>query len=186
MVSFYYAGKLLIQLLLFALFLIFFGLPSYHRYHQKGVLVKTDKSSMKGLELPAVTICPRCFQNDTLSLACGTNDSDALSGVQVPQVGGLEKWNQPSGTYYATNVPSTPTTTQRFSSFSSLKIKSPVKTQRCIRETTFNLTELVEDAWLENPVAPTAEKPNLMLEERWRPDFTLTWYGTKLYNDFNG
>ena len=39
MVSIYYAGKLLIQLLLFAIFLLFFGLPSYHRYHQKGVLV---------------------------------------------------------------------------------------------------------------------------------------------------
>ena len=50
-----------------------------------------------------------------------------------------------------------------------------MKTQRCIRETTFNLTELVEDAWLENPVKPTAEKPNVMLEEHWRPDFTLTW-----------
>ena len=60
MVSFYYAGKLLIQFLLFVLFLIFFGLPSYHRYHQKGVLVKTEKTSMQGLELPAVTICPRC------------------------------------------------------------------------------------------------------------------------------
>ena len=61
MVSIYYAGKLLIQLSLFAVFLLFFGLPSYHRYHQKGVLVKTEKASMQGLELPAVTICPRCF-----------------------------------------------------------------------------------------------------------------------------
>ena len=61
MVSIYYAGKLLIQLSLFAVFLLFFGLPSYHRYHQKGVLVKTEKESMQGLELPAVTICPRCF-----------------------------------------------------------------------------------------------------------------------------
>ena len=42
-----------------------------------------------------------------------------------------------------------------------------------------DLTELVEDAWLENPVKPSAKKPNLMVEELWRPDFTLTWYQTK-------
>ena len=71
MVSFYYVGKLLIQLLLFVLFLLFFGLPSYHRYHQKGVLVKTEKTSMQGLELPAVTICPRGFSK---WLTCGAND----------------------------------------------------------------------------------------------------------------
>ena len=67
MVSSYYAGKLLIQLSLFAVFLLFFGLPSYHRYHQKGVLVKTEKASMQGLELPAVTICPRCFSKKKIN-----------------------------------------------------------------------------------------------------------------------
>ena len=73
MVSFYYAGKLLIQFVLFFLFLIFFGLPSYHRYHQKGVLVKTEKTSMQGLELPAVTICPRCFSlSQKISHMCNT------------------------------------------------------------------------------------------------------------------
>ena len=60
--------------------------------------------------------------------------------------------------------------------FSSLKIQISVFAQLCIRDTTFNLTELVEDAWLENPVKPTAVKPSLMLEQLWRPDFTLTWY----------
>ena len=84
MVSSYYAGKLLIQLSLFAVFLLFFGLPSYHRYHQKGVLVKTEKASMQGLELPAVTICPRFFSKgfnknipikpNTLSLTRAMND----------------------------------------------------------------------------------------------------------------
>ena len=48
--------------------------------------------------------------------------------------------------------------------------------QRCVRETTFNLSELVDDAWLENPVKPTGEKPNIMVDQLWRPDFTLTWY----------
>ena len=108
MVSFYYAGKLLIQLLLFVLFLLFFGLPSYQRYHQNGVLVKTEKTSMQGLELPAVTICPRFFLKPT-------NDLGDLSGAQVPQGGELEKWNRLSGMYYGTNVRSTPATTQRFS-----------------------------------------------------------------------
>ena len=38
-----------------------------------------------------------------------------LSGVQVPRDGGLEKWNQPSGTYCSTNVQITPAIKQRFS-----------------------------------------------------------------------
>ena len=61
MASIYYAVKILTQVSLFAVFLLFFGLPSYQRYHQKGVLVKTEKMNMQELELPAVTICPRCF-----------------------------------------------------------------------------------------------------------------------------
>ena len=32
---YYYMGKLLIQLTLFVVFLLFFGLPSYRRYHEK-------------------------------------------------------------------------------------------------------------------------------------------------------
>ena len=32
---YYYMGKLLIQLALFVVFLLFFGLPSYRRYHEK-------------------------------------------------------------------------------------------------------------------------------------------------------
>ena len=53
------SGLRLPQKFLFLLFLIYFGIPSYTRYIEKGVLVKMGKSPEKGLDLPTVTICPR-------------------------------------------------------------------------------------------------------------------------------
>ena len=80
-------AKFSIHLALFVVFLVFFGIPSwkrcfywtelyifwtiraislwtYHfskwpRYNAKGVLTKTEQTSMENLKLPAVTICPR-------------------------------------------------------------------------------------------------------------------------------
>ena len=87
-------AKFSIHLALFVVFLVFFGIPSwkrcfystelyvfwtirtislwtYHfskwpRYNAKGVLTKTEQTSMENLKLPAVTICPR-FSNQYTS-----------------------------------------------------------------------------------------------------------------------
>ena len=48
---------------------------------------------------------------------------------------------------------------------------------KCINESTYGFRDLVEDAWLEDPIEPTKDKPNLMKDDLWRPDFTLTWPG---------
>ena len=51
-------------------------------------------------------------------------------------------------------------------------------TRRCVEQTTYNFTELVEDSWLENPKRPTDPKSSLMDEPGfWKRDFTLAWPG---------
>ena len=55
----YYAAKGIFQLVMFGLFLGYFGLPSYHRYQDKEVLVNLAKTGLEDLRIPAVTICPR-------------------------------------------------------------------------------------------------------------------------------
>ena len=54
-----FAAKILLQLFMFVLFLVAFGVPSLKRYFAKDVLTKVQERSMKDLQLPAVTICPR-------------------------------------------------------------------------------------------------------------------------------
>ena len=53
--------KFSIQIGLFTLFLVIFGVPSLERYNAKDVLTKSVEKSLKGLKLPAVTVCPRCI-----------------------------------------------------------------------------------------------------------------------------
>ena len=48
---------------------------------------------------------------------------------------------------------------------------------RCINESTYGYKDLVMDAWLEDPKQPTKSKPNLMRDDLWTADFTLTWPG---------
>ena len=51
--------KFSIQIALFSLFFVIFGLPSLERYNAKDVLTKSEDKSLKGLKLPAVTVCRR-------------------------------------------------------------------------------------------------------------------------------
>ena len=51
--------KLGIQLSLFTIFLLMFGIPSLKRYNAKNVLTKREERSLKDLNLPSVTVCPR-------------------------------------------------------------------------------------------------------------------------------
>jgi hypothetical protein len=55
----YYLVKLGIQLSLFTIFLLMFGIPSLKRYNAKNVLTKREERSLKDLKLPSVTVCPR-------------------------------------------------------------------------------------------------------------------------------
>ena len=55
--------KIILQFILFGLFLLKFGLPSLNRYNAKDVLTKTEESDLIGLKLPAVTVCPRYHLN---------------------------------------------------------------------------------------------------------------------------
>ena len=51
------------------------------------------------------------------------------------------------------------------------------ETVNYIEETTYDLMELIEDSWLENPIKPTDPKTSLRKEDSWNADFTLTWPG---------
>ena len=48
---------------------------------------------------------------------------------------------------------------------------------KCIEDTTYNLSDLIRDSWLENPIHPTDPKPTLNNPKYWSSDFTLTWPG---------
>ena len=55
-VNFLLFSKTTVQILLFFLFLAFFGLPSYHQYQkQETPVIKTERET-EGIEVPAVTI----------------------------------------------------------------------------------------------------------------------------------
>ena len=51
--------KIVIQIFLFCLFLVIFGVPSLKRYYAKDVLTNTEEKDLKNLKIPAVTVCPR-------------------------------------------------------------------------------------------------------------------------------
>ena len=53
--------RIMIQIFLFCIFLVIFGVPSLKRYYAKDVLTKTEEIDLKNLKIPAVTICPRYF-----------------------------------------------------------------------------------------------------------------------------
>ena len=59
------SAKFLLQILLFALFLHFFGIPAVARYQEKKVLVVKSVRDTGGLEAPAVTIIVK--RNTTLT-----------------------------------------------------------------------------------------------------------------------
>ena len=50
-------------------------------------------------------------------------------------------------------------------------------TARCIEEATYNFTDIIIDSWLENPIRPTGNRPNLRNRIFWTADFTQTWPG---------
>ena len=65
------AAKPLLQLILLAIFLQFFGLPAIERYRRKEVLVVENKKETDGIPFPAVTISvgpqqepARCYESD--------------------------------------------------------------------------------------------------------------------------
>ena len=51
-----FVSKTTLQLLLFGLFLAFFGLPSFTKYHKKETLIVKTEMDTDGMEAPAVTI----------------------------------------------------------------------------------------------------------------------------------
>ena len=51
--------KLLLQLLLIALFFIYFGLPAINRYHEKQTMIVKSQKASEGIEGPTVTILAR-------------------------------------------------------------------------------------------------------------------------------
>ena len=55
-VNFLLFSKTTVQILLFFLFLAFFGLPSYNQYQKQETLVIKTELETEGIEVPAVTI----------------------------------------------------------------------------------------------------------------------------------
>ena len=55
-VNFLLFSKTIVQILLFFLFLAFFGLPSYDQYQKEETLVIKTELETEGIEVPAVTI----------------------------------------------------------------------------------------------------------------------------------
>ena len=55
-VNFLLFSKTTVQILLFFLFLAFFGLPSYNQYQKEETLVIKTELETEGIEVPAVTI----------------------------------------------------------------------------------------------------------------------------------
>ena len=55
-VNFLLFSKTTVQILLFFLFLAFFGLPSYKQYQKQETLVIKTERETEGIEVPAVTI----------------------------------------------------------------------------------------------------------------------------------
>ena len=49
-------SKTILQLLLFSLFLAFFGIPSLTQYQRKEIIVLKSESKTNGIEPPAVTL----------------------------------------------------------------------------------------------------------------------------------
>ena len=55
-VNFLLFSKTTVQILLFFLFMAFFGLPSYDQYQKEETLVIKTELETEGIEVPAVTI----------------------------------------------------------------------------------------------------------------------------------
>ena len=51
-----FVSKTAIQLLLFGLFLAFFGIPSFTKYNREETMIVKSELDTKGMETPAVTI----------------------------------------------------------------------------------------------------------------------------------
>ena len=51
-----FISKTAIQLLLFGLFLAFFGIPSFTKYHREETMIVKSELDTEGMEAPAVTI----------------------------------------------------------------------------------------------------------------------------------
>ena len=56
--TFVFASNLLLHLLLFLLFLIFFGVPSIEKYLERKTIVITSEEQTNGIEAPAITFVP--------------------------------------------------------------------------------------------------------------------------------
>ena len=50
-------------------------------------------------------------------------------------------------------------------------------TSRCVLDSTYELEDLLEDIWIENPRVPANRRPSIKNERFWISDFTLTWPG---------
>ena len=51
-------GKILLQLLLFAIFFNYFGVVSWKRYQEQRVVLTSSDEAIDNLPAPAVTLCP--------------------------------------------------------------------------------------------------------------------------------
>ena len=54
-----YAGRVIFQMVLFTIFIVYFGLPAYKRYEEKEVMVVRSRRPTGGIRAPAITISAR-------------------------------------------------------------------------------------------------------------------------------
>ena len=103
--TYYLFAKLCVHIILFIVFLFFFGFPSFNRYQAKGVLIKTEQRSQDGFELPGVTICPRYSERfPPWTDVC-------RPGAPKPLAGAMAALTLHSGTLCDTSAGTSPTRT---------------------------------------------------------------------------
>ena len=74
----FHGVKISLQVGLFTLFLVLFGIPSLQRYYAKSVLTKTEERTLLELEMPGVTVCPRLVRIYGMCCECECLKSTAF------------------------------------------------------------------------------------------------------------
>ena len=73
--------NIFLELTLFGLFLVFFGIPSVSKYLSKETIVKSSVEDTNGIEAPAITIIARQTNDIALTLGWKTVDKN-ISSIQ--------------------------------------------------------------------------------------------------------
>ena len=65
-IPFWFVGKIVVQAILFLIFLRYFGIKSVERYHAQKMVITSSEEYSGYIPAPAVTICPRFPKEDEM------------------------------------------------------------------------------------------------------------------------